>query len=202
MRVQRLPGWVPSTPFYCACARVRARRVWTLVWLRVAWLPSTRDPESRKGTPTPARTRSRRSFTGAHATRVSAPRSLLTRRATPLSLPDCEPRPTADLKPRLSTSMLPIVRRPSRRLAPMRTSLYPFFALLGLVLLLVCAGSVGGLVAGARAQTAPPVEDVRLVGGLDQPTAMAFAPDGRIFVAQQGGALRVVKNGACSRRRS
>lgn len=28
------------------------------------------------------------------------------------------------------------------------------------------------------------------------PTAMAFAPDGRLFVAEQGGALRVVKNGA------
>ena len=31
--------------------------------------------------------------------------------------------------------------------------------------------------------------------GLDRPTAMAFAPDGRIFVCQQGGALRVVKDG-------
>ncbi len=32
--------------------------------------------------------------------------------------------------------------------------------------------------------------------GLASPTAMAFAPDGRIFVCQQGGALRVVKNGS------
>jgi glucose/arabinose dehydrogenase len=32
--------------------------------------------------------------------------------------------------------------------------------------------------------------------GLASPTAMAFAPDGRIFVCQQGGQLRVVKNGA------
>jgi glucose/arabinose dehydrogenase len=32
--------------------------------------------------------------------------------------------------------------------------------------------------------------------GLASPTAMAFAPDGRLFVAQQGGQLRVVKNGA------
>lgn len=38
--------------------------------------------------------------------------------------------------------------------------------------------------------TATPV-----VSGLDRPTAMAFAPDGRLFVCQQGGALRVVKNG-------
>src|SRR5207344_313557 len=32
--------------------------------------------------------------------------------------------------------------------------------------------------------------------GLSSPTAMAFAPDGRIFVCQQGGQLRVIKNGA------
>ncbi|MEY2547521.1 MAG: hypothetical protein QOD64_103, partial [Verrucomicrobiota bacterium] len=28
------------------------------------------------------------------------------------------------------------------------------------------------------------------------PTAMAFAPDGRLFVCLQGGQLRVIKNGA------
>lgn len=32
--------------------------------------------------------------------------------------------------------------------------------------------------------------------GLDEPTAMAFAPDGRIFVTEQGGAVRVIKNGS------
>lgn len=31
--------------------------------------------------------------------------------------------------------------------------------------------------------------------GINSPTAMAVAPDGRIFVAQQGGNLRVVQNG-------
>jgi glucose/arabinose dehydrogenase len=36
--------------------------------------------------------------------------------------------------------------------------------------------------------------DTPIVSGLSNPTAMAFAPDGRIFIAQQGGALRVVKN--------
>jgi glucose/arabinose dehydrogenase len=34
------------------------------------------------------------------------------------------------------------------------------------------------------------------IGGLSAPTAMALAPDGRIFVTEQGGAVRVVKNGA------
>jgi glucose/arabinose dehydrogenase len=37
--------------------------------------------------------------------------------------------------------------------------------------------------------------ETRVTGGLSNPTAMAFAPDGRIFVAQQGGQLRVIKNG-------
>ena len=35
-----------------------------------------------------------------------------------------------------------------------------------------------------------------MAGGLTNPTAMALAPDGRIFVCEQGGALRVIKNGA------
>ncbi len=34
------------------------------------------------------------------------------------------------------------------------------------------------------------------VTGLSSPTAMAFAPDGRLFVCEQAGALRVVKAGA------
>lgn len=38
--------------------------------------------------------------------------------------------------------------------------------------------------------------DSVFVSGLSNPTAMAFAPDGRLFVCQQGGSLRVVKNGA------
>lgn len=37
--------------------------------------------------------------------------------------------------------------------------------------------------------------ETRVAGGLSQPTAMAFAPDGRIFVAEQDGDLRVIKNG-------
>ncbi|PYR80896.1 MAG: hypothetical protein DMF87_07300 [Acidobacteria bacterium] len=49
----------------------------------------------------------------------------------------------------------------------------------------------------AAAATLPQgfVETV-VAGGLNAPTAMAFAPDGRLFVCQQGGALRVIKNGS------
>ncbi|GAB3699322.1 hypothetical protein GCM10027592_25240 [Spirosoma flavus] len=46
-------------------------------------------------------------------------------------------------------------------------------------------------------QTLPPNFTVaELVGGLTNPTTSVFAPDGRIFVSQQGGQLRVIKNGS------
>jgi glucose/arabinose dehydrogenase len=35
-----------------------------------------------------------------------------------------------------------------------------------------------------------------VASGIASPTAMAFAPDGRLFVCEQGGALRVIKNDA------
>ena len=35
----------------------------------------------------------------------------------------------------------------------------------------------------------------QIANGLTNPTAMTFAPDGRLFVCQQGGQLRVIKNG-------
>lgn len=34
-----------------------------------------------------------------------------------------------------------------------------------------------------------------VVGGLERPVALAVAPDGRIFVSEQGGKLRIVENG-------
>src|SRR2546426_11659168 len=38
--------------------------------------------------------------------------------------------------------------------------------------------------------------ETQIASGLSGPTAMAFAPDGRLFVCQQGGQLRVIKNGS------
>ena len=49
---------------------------------------------------------------------------------------------------------------------------------------------------GARALPQGFTKDEAWVTGLCSATAFAQAPDGRIFVAEQGGALRVVKNGA------
>ena len=46
------------------------------------------------------------------------------------------------------------------------------------------------------AATLPPTfARSQVVGGLANPTAMEFAPDGRLFVAEQRGTLRVVKPG-------
>jgi glucose/arabinose dehydrogenase len=39
-------------------------------------------------------------------------------------------------------------------------------------------------------------QDTKFVGGLNAPTAMDFAPDGRLFVCEKGGRLMIVKNGA------
>lgn len=49
----------------------------------------------------------------------------------------------------------------------------------------------------AGAATLPPgFAETRVATGINSPTAMAVAPDGRIFVAEKGGALRVVRNNA------
>jgi glucose/arabinose dehydrogenase len=38
--------------------------------------------------------------------------------------------------------------------------------------------------------------DAQVASGLSGPTSMTFAPDGRLFVCEQGGRLRVIKNGS------
>ena len=48
-----------------------------------------------------------------------------------------------------------------------------------------------------RAAVLPPgFTESLIVSGISNPTAMQFAPDGRLFVAEQGGRLRVIRNGA------
>ena len=58
-----------------------------------------------------------------------------------------------------------------------------------LVLFLVSLFSV-------HAATLPPGFTETIIQGLSRPTAMEIAPDGRILVCEQGGRLRVIKNGA------
>jgi glucose/arabinose dehydrogenase len=64
-------------------------------------------------------------------------------------------------------------------------------------ILLITLASTASLIRFAVAQVYPPDFAQQLVAnGLANPTAIAFAPDGRIFVAEQAGKLRVVKNNA------
>jgi glucose/arabinose dehydrogenase len=71
------------------------------------------------------------------------------------------------------------------------------FALV-LVALLASAGALLALPPGsARGAVTLPQSFTRspVVGGLTNPIDMEFAPDGRLFVAEQGGKVRVVKGG-------
>jgi glucose/arabinose dehydrogenase len=62
------------------------------------------------------------------------------------------------------------------------------------LVLFVCLLLPGAI--SANAATVPAgFTDAVVASGVATPTAMALAPDGRIFVCQQGGALRVIKNG-------
>jgi glucose/arabinose dehydrogenase len=60
--------------------------------------------------------------------------------------------------------------------------------------LAVCLVAISAVVVNAATVPAG-FTDTLVASGLDNPSAMALAPDGRIFVCQQGGALRVIKNG-------
>ena len=63
-----------------------------------------------------------------------------------------------------------------------------------IALIVTLLGSSNGRI--AYAATVPPgFTDSLVANGLNNATAMAFAPDGRIFVCEQGGTLRIIKNG-------
>jgi len=62
----------------------------------------------------------------------------------------------------------------------------------GIVLLLMVSAY-----SSISAATLPPgFTETLVASGISNPTAMAFAPDGRIFVCQQNGQLRVIRNDA------
>ncbi len=56
------------------------------------------------------------------------------------------------------------------------------------VLATLQAQAINGLPEGFSVDT--------IASGFNQPTAISFAPDGRIFVAEKGGSIRVIKDGA------
>src|SRR4026207_1468693 len=56
---------------------------------------------------------------------------------------------------------------------------------------------VGLAISAPRAATLPTgFSGAQGTAGLASPTAMQFAPDGRLFICEQGGRLRVVKDGS------
>ena len=75
----------------------------------------------------------------------------------------------------------------------LRSSIFSLSLVLCVVVLAISSTSTQS----TSAATVPSgFTDTVVASGLTVPTAMALAPDGRIFVCQQGGALRVIKNGA------
>ncbi|MDQ3002592.1 MAG: PQQ-dependent sugar dehydrogenase [Fibrobacterota bacterium] len=56
-------------------------------------------------------------------------------------------------------------------------------------------GDENGHLAVALATVQASFSDVEVAGGLANPTLMAIAPDGRIFVSEQAGKVRIIKNG-------
>jgi glucose/arabinose dehydrogenase len=58
------------------------------------------------------------------------------------------------------------------------------------------SGLLLSFIPSTQGATLPPgFAETLITSDLQSPTAMAFAPDGRLFVCQQGGQLRVIKNG-------
>jgi glucose/arabinose dehydrogenase len=72
-----------------------------------------------------------------------------------------------------------------------------FGVLLRLVQIALAIGISYGLTGSAAGATLlTGFSETMVSGGLTSPTAMDFAPDGRLFVCLQGGQLRVIKNSA------
>src|SRR5713226_2276827 len=73
---------------------------------------------------------------------------------------------------------------------------YRLLSIQRLVCVSICLLFSGVLLAAVAATLPTGFVETQIASGLSSPTAMALAPDGRIFVCEQGGTLRVLKNGA------
>src|SRR6266849_6022511 len=72
---------------------------------------------------------------------------------------------------------------------------YRLLSIQRLVRVAICLLFSGVLLAAVAATLPTGFVETQIASGLSSPTAMEFAPDGRLFVCLQGGNLRVVKNG-------
>ena len=74
------------------------------------------------------------------------------------------------------------------------------FIFISIVLVILVSGSIPGLSSEYFLPTSFALPeffvDSDFVGGLDNPTTMAFAPDGRLFVTEKEGDVRIIKNGS------
>ncbi len=66
--------------------------------------------------------------------------------------------------------------------------------IVGIIFVVVTGSGPHGLV-GLAATLPSNFAEAPVATGLASPTAMQFAPDGRLFVCEQGGALRIIKDG-------
>ena len=73
---------------------------------------------------------------------------------------------------------------------------YRLLSIQRLICVAVCLLFSNGFLAADAATLPTGFVETQIASGLSSPTAMDFAPDGRLFVCLQGGNLRVVKNGA------
>jgi glucose/arabinose dehydrogenase len=74
-----------------------------------------------------------------------------------------------------------------------RSPILPLALVLSIAILMITSTSTQ-ITSAATVPTG--FTDALVAAGLTNPTAMALAPDGRIFVCEQAGSLRVIKNGA------
>jgi glucose/arabinose dehydrogenase len=90
-----------------------------------------------------------------------------------------------------------VVRQQSNQVKSQRSFYIPRSSFKA-ILLLVIAGPLTFVSSRVTAANLPSGFTEEQFGGnlSGSPTAMAFAPDGRLFVCQQGGQLRVIKNGS------
>ncbi len=63
-------------------------------------------------------------------------------------------------------------------------------------ILLFAAACLGSAVTGASGALPDGFQEDTVVSGLSLPTGLTFAPDGRLFVLEKTGTVRIVKNGA------
>lgn len=79
----------------------------------------------------------------------------------------------------------------------MKTIYSPLFSSMLVIQFLLSTLASFFIIEKSNAQSYPDgFSKVKVASGIIKPTVLAFAPDGRIFVAEQAGNLRVIKNGS------